>query len=128
MILYATLLELYISHISVYITPYPLSNLNSHHSHHFHSSCQLSTQTLTHSAKIQQVNNPCFLPNLCHSVSSYLLICHKLHPFFTHTHNNTLHCTLLHYTYTTLVNDTLVPPQGYGPRRPTRALFISPVS
>ena len=119
---------MYQSYISVYHTILSLSNLNSHHSHHFHSSCQLSTQTFNTLSQ-NSTSKQSLLPPQLMSFSLVIFVdMPQMTPFFTHTHNNTLHCTLLHYTYTTLVNDTLVPPQGYGPRRPTRALFISPVS
>ena len=54
-------------------------------------------------------NNAASSPIKCHSWQSRHICWYATNdtPFIIHTHNTTLHCTILHYTYTTLVNDTL---------------------
>ena len=107
MIFYATFLELNINHISDNIKPYhfKFSNLKSHS---LHSSLPtVPHRHLTHSHN--STSKQRFFPNKCHSWQSRHICWYATNdtPFITHTHNTTLHCTILHYTYTTLVNDTL---------------------
>ena len=72
----------------------------------------------------------CFFPNKCHSWQSRHICWYATYDTLLSYIHTTLHFTALYYTAHILHSSMIfvVPPQGYGPRRSTWALFISPVS
>ena len=88
------------------------------------------TQTFNILSLNSTSNNAASSPIKCHSWQSRHICWYATYDTLLSYIHTTLHFTALYYTAHILHSSMIfvVPPQGYGPRRSTWALFISPVS